>query len=288
VITGDPGPTAAVQAQFNWPHDLLLKDGNLYIAPTEDDRIRVIFGAAPPRARSEAGRRRRRPVRLRHRPGGSSGGAGTGQSGYWMLGSDAKVFGFGAAQPMGDATAALPATAKAVHIDRHRRPRATGSSTTPATSMLRRRRGGRWCDPGAARIGEKVTSLSATPSGRATGSSPRRAASSPSATPRASALAGRTSRRGLRGEDPVARPDGVADRAGDFSPMRAAPGHTTGRRGVAVGIDVAGVVDDPVALADGVGSMWTALAVAGRAAVASPIGWAAPKPNTLASLPSIQ
>jgi len=168
VITGDPGPTAAVQAQFNWPHDLLLKDGNLYIADQKDDRIRVIFGAAT--APGSVGGGSSSPSTgpgSGTGPGGSSGGAGTGQSGYWMLGSDAKVFGFGAAQPMGDASAALPATAKAVHIEPT--PSAKGYWIVDDAGDVyaygdAAAAGG--VTPAQLGIGEKVTSLSATPSGR--------------------------------------------------------------------------------------------------------------------------
>src|SRR3989442_7337625 len=36
-----PGPTPALQAEFNWPHDLLLdQGGNLWVADQKNDRIR--------------------------------------------------------------------------------------------------------------------------------------------------------------------------------------------------------------------------------------------------------
>src|SRR6185295_19568530 len=118
-ITGDPGPTPALQAQFNWPHDLLLKDGNLYIADQKDDRIRVIFDAANAPGASRGGGT---PATGQPgtpgtpaTPGHASGG--TGKSGYWMLGQDGKVYAFGDAKTLGDPSAVMPAGAKAVHIE---------------------------------------------------------------------------------------------------------------------------------------------------------------------------
>jgi sugar lactone lactonase YvrE len=165
-VVGDPGPTPALQAQFNWPHDLLLQNGNLYVADQKNDRIRVIFDAAHAPG-SNVGP---------STPGGSPGGpqpgpgvtpGGSGQSGYWMLGSDGKVYAFGDAHSLGDPSAALPAGAKAVHIEPT--PTAKGywivddaghvyayGDAVPAGGAT----------PSQLAPGEKVTSLSPTPSGK--------------------------------------------------------------------------------------------------------------------------
>src|SRR5438270_597776 len=47
-VAGDPGPSPAMEAQFNTIHDLNLdKDGNLWIADSKHNRIRVVFDPAP-------------------------------------------------------------------------------------------------------------------------------------------------------------------------------------------------------------------------------------------------
>jgi sugar lactone lactonase YvrE len=46
-VAGDPGPAPAMEAQFNTIHDLNLdKDGNLWIADSKNNRVRVVFDAA--------------------------------------------------------------------------------------------------------------------------------------------------------------------------------------------------------------------------------------------------
>src|SRR5437763_13835650 len=46
-VAGDPGPSPAMEAQFNTIHDLNLdKDGNLWIADSKNNRIRVVFDPA--------------------------------------------------------------------------------------------------------------------------------------------------------------------------------------------------------------------------------------------------
>ncbi|HLJ07697.1 MAG TPA: hypothetical protein VKX24_04120 [Acidimicrobiia bacterium] len=170
-VAGDPGPVPAGQAEFNTLHDLAVDSaGNLWIADSKNNLVRVVFdpahapavsaGAAPaPTAPGAAA-----PPAAQ--PGTPAAGA-PGRSGYWMLGSDGKVYGFGDAKPMGDASTALPAGAKAMHIE-----------PTPDA-------GGYWIvsDDGAvyafgdaASLGnvnaadlgphEKATSLSATPTGK--------------------------------------------------------------------------------------------------------------------------
>ena len=166
IVPGDPGPSPALQAEFDWPHDLLLDtSGNLVLADQKDDRIRVVSDPAnaPGSTASSAGG-----------GGGNTGGGNgggitppaTGQSGYWMLGSDAKVYAFGQARNLGDPSAILPAGVQAAHIE-----------TTPTFN-------GYWIvdeagdvyaygdakalgnvSPSSLAAHEKVTSLSATPSG---------------------------------------------------------------------------------------------------------------------------
>jgi sugar lactone lactonase YvrE len=46
-VAGDPGPAPALEAQFNTIHDLNLdKDGNLWIADSKNNRVRVVFDPA--------------------------------------------------------------------------------------------------------------------------------------------------------------------------------------------------------------------------------------------------
>ena len=168
-ITGDPGPTPALQAQLNWPHDLLLKDGNLYVADQKDDRIRVIFDAAhAPGASAGGGTPARGQPGTSGAPGtpGQAAG-GNGRSGYWMLGQDGKVFAFGDAKTLGDPSAALPAGAKAVHIEPT--PSAAGYWIVDDAGDVYAfgdavAAGG--VTPAQLGAGEKVTSLSPTPSGK--------------------------------------------------------------------------------------------------------------------------
>ena len=167
-VVGDPGPSPALQAQFNWPHDLLLKDGNLYVADQKDNRIRVIFAAADAPGSTGAGA----PA-----PGGSQPGSGpppaghstggTGRSGYWMLGNEGKVYAFGDARSLGDPSAVLPAGAHAVHIEPT--PSANGYwiiDDGGAVYAYGDALSAGGVTPAQLGSGEKVTSLSPTPSGK--------------------------------------------------------------------------------------------------------------------------
>jgi sugar lactone lactonase YvrE len=167
-VAGDPGPVPAGQAEFNTMHDLGIDPaGNLWIADSKNNLVRVVFdpahagavapGTPAPPAQPPAG----------SPPAGGGATAAPGRSGYWMLGTDGKIFPFGDAKSMGDAASALPAGTRAMHID-----------PTPTTN-------GYWIvsedgavyafgdaptlgNVNAADLGphEKVTSLSATPSGK--------------------------------------------------------------------------------------------------------------------------
>jgi hypothetical protein len=118
-VAGDPGPVSAGEAEFNTMHDLAVDSaGNLWIADSKNNLVRVIFdpGNAPALGA---------PAPPTTPPGGQPpagqgpAGANTGprQSGYWMLGSDGRIFPFGDAKAMGDPSAALPAGTKAMHIE---------------------------------------------------------------------------------------------------------------------------------------------------------------------------
>jgi sugar lactone lactonase YvrE len=175
-VAGDPGPVPAGQAEFNTLHDLAVDSaGNLWIADSKNNLVRVVFdpahapalgGSAPPPAEPPAQTPGETPGQTSGTPGGNAA-AGPLRSGYWMLGTDGKVYAFGDAKPLGDPSTALPAGAKAMHIE-----------PTPSTA-------GYWIvdDSGdvyaygdatplgnvnAADLGarDKVTSLSATPSGK--------------------------------------------------------------------------------------------------------------------------
>ena len=55
-VAGDPGPAPAMEAQFNTIHDLNLdKDGNLWIADSKNNRVRVVFDPAHAPAGTPAG-----------------------------------------------------------------------------------------------------------------------------------------------------------------------------------------------------------------------------------------
>ena len=164
-IKGENGP--ALETQFNHLHDIQINpaDGSLWIADSRDNRVRAMFDVAnAPGTNVPTGGTVTPP------PPGDGGNPVPvpGKSGYWMLGNDGKVFAFGdAAQAtFGDASAQLPAGAKAVHIE-----------PTPSAKgyWINDDRGGVYrfgdapelggIDASQLLSGEKVTSLSATPSG---------------------------------------------------------------------------------------------------------------------------
>jgi sugar lactone lactonase YvrE len=161
VVPGDPGPAPALQAEFDWPHDLLLDpSGNLIVTDQKDDRIRMITDAAnAPGSTAPSG--------PGAGPGPSSRGvapATPGQSGYWMLGADGKVYGFGDAHPMGDASANLPGGTKATHIEPT--PDYQGYwIVNDAGNVYAYGDAKPFGNASGLAAGERVTSLSATPSG---------------------------------------------------------------------------------------------------------------------------
>jgi len=170
-VAGDPGPAPAGEAEFNTMHDIAIDDaGNLWIADSKNNLVRVVFDAAhaaalgaagsqPPAAQPPAGQP----------PAGSTPGAATAprQSGYWMLGSDGKIFPFGDAKSMGDASTVLPAGTKAMHIEPT--PTAKGYWIVNEDGLV-------YAFGDAVALGnvdtsqlgpnERVTSLNSTPSGK--------------------------------------------------------------------------------------------------------------------------
>jgi sugar lactone lactonase YvrE len=171
-VAGDPGPVPAGEAEFNTMHDLAMDPaGNLWIADSKNNLVRVVFdparapalgAAAPPAAPPPAG-----PAPAGPAPAAASGPAPSGQAGYWMLGNDGKVFPFGDARSMGDASAALPAGTKAMHIEPT--PTAGGYWIVNETGNVYAfgdapARGN--VDAAALRPNEKVTSRNSTPTGK--------------------------------------------------------------------------------------------------------------------------
>jgi sugar lactone lactonase YvrE len=174
-VAGDPGPAPAGQAQFNTIHDLNTDgNGNLWIADSKNNLVRVIFdpahapaldtSSAPPPSTSTTSTTAPPPPA----PAGTFNSNTVGsQSGYWMLGNDGKIYAFGDARSMGDATGVLPAGRKAVHLEPTR---------TAKGYWIVDNEGGVYAfgdgvfagsvDPAKLSPREKVTSLSATPSGK--------------------------------------------------------------------------------------------------------------------------
>jgi sugar lactone lactonase YvrE/ribosomal protein L24E len=169
-VAGDPGPTPAGEAEFNTMHDIAIDSaGNLWIADSKNNLVRVVFDAAHAPALGAAGSAPPASPPTGQPPASSGPGATTapGQSGYWMLGSDGKIFPFGDAKSMGDASTALPPGTKAMHIEPT--PTAKGYwivnddgavyafGDAPALGNV---------DAGALAPKERVTSLNSTPSGK--------------------------------------------------------------------------------------------------------------------------
>jgi hypothetical protein len=164
IIKGENGP--ALQTQFNHLHDIQINpaDGSLWIADSRDNRVRALseaaatLGAIVPTGGAT-------PVTTTTLPTANVPG---GKSGYWMLGNDGKVFAFGDARDasFGDASALMPAGAKAVHIE----PSPSGKGY-----WINDDKGGVYAFGDAAKLGgvdasalqvnERATSLSASPSG---------------------------------------------------------------------------------------------------------------------------
>ncbi|MEW6472632.1 MAG: hypothetical protein AB1679_10200 [Actinomycetota bacterium] len=121
-VAGDPGPVPAGEAEFNTMHDLAVDEaGNLWIADSKNNLVRVVFDPANAPALGAPAPPPAGPPPAGQPPAGEPPAAATNtgprQSGYWMLGSDGRVFPFGDAKSMGDPSAALPPGTKAMHIE---------------------------------------------------------------------------------------------------------------------------------------------------------------------------
>ncbi|MGH8994282.1 MAG: NHL repeat-containing protein [Acidimicrobiia bacterium] len=163
-FAGDGGPSSA--AQIDHLRALNVDaDGTLWVADTFNNRVRVISspGAAGPAPSSST-------TTTTATPPTTSAPApppAPRRSGYWMLASDGRMFAFGDARSLGDASTQLPPETKAVHVE----PTPTGDGY-----WILGNRGDVFAfgdalalggAPGSGlKKGEKVTSLSATPSGR--------------------------------------------------------------------------------------------------------------------------
>jgi sugar lactone lactonase YvrE len=170
-VAGDPGPAPAGQAQFNTIHDLNLDgNGNLWIADSKNNLVRALFdpahapavGTSSPPPSTSSTTAPPPPAPATHSP--TSVGS---QTGYWTLGSDGKIYAFGDAKSMGDASAVLPAGAKAVHLETTRTAKGywivdNDGDVYPYGDAIAAGR----VDPADLSPREKVTSLSATPSGK--------------------------------------------------------------------------------------------------------------------------
>ncbi|MGH9010955.1 MAG: hypothetical protein ACRDYF_14065 [Acidimicrobiia bacterium] len=165
-IPGENGP--ALQTQFAMLHDIQvnLADGSLWIADSRNNRVRAIADAAnAPGAVVPTGGN---PSTTTQPAGGGNPVAVPGQSGYWMLGNDGKVYAFGDARSaiFGDASGLMPGGARAVHIEPT--PTARGYWITDDRGRVyafgdAAKLGG--LPLSALQVNEKVTSLSRTPSG---------------------------------------------------------------------------------------------------------------------------
>ena len=172
-VAGDPGPVPGGDAEFNTMHDLAVDSaGNLWIADSKNNLVRVLFDPANAPALGAPAPPTTPPPAAGQPPAGSPPAAantktGPRQSGYWMLGSDGKIFPFGDAKSMGDPSANLPAGTKAMHIEPT--PTAKGywivnedglvyafGDATPLGNV----------DKAGFRPNEKVTSLNTTPTGK--------------------------------------------------------------------------------------------------------------------------
>jgi hypothetical protein len=160
-IKGENGP--ALETNFNHLHDMQVNpaDGSLWIADSRNNRVRAMPGVT-------------NAIGGNVQTGGNPTTTPTtqpvtipGKSGYWMLGADGRVWGFGDAKVIGDVVGKMPAGASAVHIE-----------PTPDYGgyWINDDRGGVYSFGNAAPLGginsstlqagEKIVSLSSTPSGQ--------------------------------------------------------------------------------------------------------------------------
>jgi sugar lactone lactonase YvrE len=170
-FAGDGGPAHA--AQLDHIRALGLdSDGDLWIADTFNNRVRVIAspagaGTAPTSSSTTTTTAAPSPPPSPPATSAPAEPPPPRKSGYWMLGAEGRVYAFGDARTLGDASTSLAPGTKAVHIE---------PTPTAAGYWILDNGGGVHAYGDAAALGnlpaaglkkgEKATSLSATPSGR--------------------------------------------------------------------------------------------------------------------------
>ncbi|MGH9040507.1 MAG: hypothetical protein ACRDZ3_09775 [Acidimicrobiia bacterium] len=160
--------TTDVALLANPRHAIFDEAGNLYISDTGNSRIRKIDGAIPPRpapvttttTTAPAAPTDTPPNQNPQSPPPASQNGAVARSGYWMLGADGRVYGFGQAAHHGDGG---PGSA-----DLERSRSGDGYWVVEETGRVRAYGdAGYFGDADRTKLvaGEKVTSISATPTG---------------------------------------------------------------------------------------------------------------------------
>jgi hypothetical protein len=164
------------EALLTNPRHAIFDDaGNLFITDTGTSRIRKIANYIPPRPAPapapapapQAPNQPAVPVQPNQVPDGPAAQPTASRSGYWMLGTDGRVYSFGHAESHGDAPATAGRSVEAADLE----PTVSGQGYWVVDSAGRVSTHGDAfalgnVEPGRLVAGETVTSLSATPSGR--------------------------------------------------------------------------------------------------------------------------
>ncbi len=169
--------TVDVALLANPRHAIFDDAGNFYITDTGNSRIRFIANfiapkpaqapAPAPAPAPQAPSQPAVPVQPNQVPDGPAAQPTASRSGYWMLGTDGRVYSFGHAESHGDAPATAGRSVEAADLE----PTASGKGYWVVDSTGRVSTHGDALalgsvEPGRLVAGETVTSLSATPSGR--------------------------------------------------------------------------------------------------------------------------
>jgi hypothetical protein len=171
----DGAPDVALLS--NPRHAIFDAAGSLYITDTGNSRIRKIANYIPPRPapapapapEPAAPPQDPAPVEPRQIPDDPAPRPPAGRSGYWMLGTDGRVYPFGSAVSHGDAPMPPAGTRPGEAADLEPTPSGNGYWVVDSAGRVSAHGdaltlGG--VDSGRLAAGETVTSLSATPSGR--------------------------------------------------------------------------------------------------------------------------
>ncbi len=187
IITTAAGSPTGQQGRKDGPVDVALlanprhaifdDAGNLYISDTGNSRIRVIANYIPPRPAPAPGPtpepapppQDAAPVEPRQVPDDPAPRPPAGRSGYWMLGTDGRVYPFGSAVSHGDAPMPPASARPGEAADLEPTPSGNGYWVVDSAGRVSAHGdapglGG--VDSGRLAAGETVTSLSATPSGQ--------------------------------------------------------------------------------------------------------------------------